>query len=90
MKQEVIEIQNLKCEGCVHSILQTLGLFPEVTEVNVDLEKAIVNISTQADNQRDKYEKALIRAGYPPVGVDNPLHRKAKSYVSCAIGRVTK
>jgi copper chaperone CopZ len=90
MKQELIEIQNLKCGGCVNSILQTMGLFPEVTDVKVDLEKSLVSISTNADDQRSKYEQALIRAGYPPVGVDNPLHRKAKSYVSCAIGRVTK
>ena len=88
MKQEIITIQNLKCAGCVNSIAQVLGIFPEITDVKVDLDEATVSISTQADDQRSKYEASLTRAGYPPVGVDNPLHRKAKSYVSCAIGRM--
>lgn len=90
MKQEVISIQNLKCGGCVNSITQVLGAFPEISDVAVDLEKATVSIATQADDQRNKYEQALTSAGYPPVGLDNPFHRKAKSYISCAIGRVTK
>lgn len=90
MKQEVIAIQNLKCEGCVHSIAQVLGAFPEIIDVKIDLEKATVSIKTEGKNQRRKYEETLTRAGYPPVGVDNPLHRKAKSYVSCAIGKMTK
>lgn len=90
MKEEVIVIQNLKCSGCVSSIAQVLGAFPEVTDVKIDLDGSIVNITTTADDQRQKYEETLIHAGYPPVGADNPLHRKAKSYVSCAIGRITQ
>jgi copper chaperone len=89
MKQETIAIQNLKCNGCINSIVQQFGLYPEVTSVHVDLETATVNIETQADDQRAKYEEILTRAGYPPVGVDNPMYRKAKSYVSCAIGRMS-
>lgn len=89
MKQEEIVIQNLKCQGCAKSIAQTLGVFPEIKEVHVDLESSVVSITTDADDQREKYEETLTSAGYPPVGADNPLHRKAKSYVSCAIGRMS-
>lgn len=89
MKQEIIYIQNLKCSGCANSIVQSLKAFPEVSDVRVDVEDACVNITTQDDTQREKYEDALIHAGYPPVGFANPLHRQAKSYVSCAIGRMS-
>jgi copper chaperone CopZ len=90
MKQEIIRVQNLKCAGCVNSIMQLLGVFPEVSDVNVDLEHADVRITTDADDQRENYEAALTRAGYPPMGEANPLHRQAKSYISCAVGRITK
>lgn len=88
MNREVIVIQNLKCNGCVNSISQMLGAFPEIAEVHISLEDATVTIDTNADGQREKYEKALAHAGYPPEGQVNSLGRKAKSYVSCAIGRI--
>lgn len=90
MKQEIIPIQNLKCQGCVNSIAQTLGRFPEITDIKISLEDSTVTILTEAENKRLDYEGALTTAGYPPAGVANPIHRKAQSYVSCAIGRVTK
>ena len=90
MKEEVITIQNLKCNGCVKSIVQMFGVFPEIKKVKVDLETATVFIQTDLDYQRPAYEAALTRAGYPPEGTANPLHRKAKSFVSCAIGKLEK
>lgn len=71
MKQEVITVQNLKCAGCVQTVAQILGLYPEISEVKVDLDTATVSITTQADDQRSKYEAALDRAGYPPVGCNS-------------------
>jgi hypothetical protein len=32
----------------------------------------------------------LSKLGYPVEGEQNPLLRKAKSYVSCAVGRINK
>lgn len=90
MNREIIVIQNLKCNGCVNSISQMLGAFPEIDHVDISLEDATVTIDTNAAGQREKYEHALTRAGYPPAGEANPLGRVAKSYVSCAIGRMTK
>ena len=89
MKQEVIDIQNLKCNGCVNSVKHLFAKFPEVKEVQVNLEEARVTLETEAEDQRGKYEDALSQAGYPPLGAANPLHRVAKSYVSCAIGRMS-
>ena len=90
MKEETIAVQTLICEGCVRSVAQVLGAFPEISDVRVDLEESTVHIDTEADDQRTKYEDTLARAGYPPVGRDNTFSTKAKSYVSCAIGKVSK
>ncbi|MBL7827631.1 MAG: heavy-metal-associated domain-containing protein [Saprospiraceae bacterium] len=89
MKEEVIVIQNLKCGGCMNTIAQILGAFPEIKDVQISLEDATVTILTEQESARPKYEEALTKAGYPPEGSDNPLHRVMKSYVSCAIGRLT-
>lgn len=86
--KETIVIQNLKCSGCAASIGKALKAFPEVETVTVDLEQAAVTIETKAAAQREQYERALTEAGYPPEGEKNPLGRKAKSFVSCAIGRM--
>lgn len=89
MKKEIIVIQNLKCGGCVKSIVHLMESFPEVSDVSVSLEDASVSFSLQEGLPVDKYRLALAEAGYPPEGDDNTLGRKAKSYVSCAIGRVS-
>jgi copper chaperone CopZ len=88
MKQEVIVIQNLKCSGCVKTIVDLMESVPEVTGVSVSPEEAEVVFSIPDDQLADKYRRALAAAGYPPEGEDNTLGRKAKSYVSCAIGRM--
>ena len=85
-----IVIQNLKCEGCAASIVKALRKFPEVTEAAVDFEKNAVDFETSSPLELEKYRDALHHAGYPPAGEENHFADKAKSYVSCAIGRVTK
>lgn len=84
-----IIIQNLKCGGCKASIVRTLQAFPEVSSVEVDLDTAEVLIESADPQGRSRYEHALTQAGYPPVGEANTTLRKAKSYVSCAVGRMS-
>ena len=86
--KEIIQIQNLKCGGCAATIAKAIKAFPEVENVAVNLDTADVSIETQDAGARAKYEAALAKAGYPPVGADNNLLRQAKSFVSCAIGRM--
>lgn len=89
MKKVEISIQNLKCGGCVKSIVHLMESFPEVSEVSVSPEDARVTFSVPEEQFAEKYRLALANAGYPPLGDDNTLSRKAKSYVSCAIGRMS-
>ncbi|MFN0035238.1 MAG: heavy-metal-associated domain-containing protein [Saprospiraceae bacterium] len=88
--KETISIQNLKCSGCEASIHKSLKAFPEVESVEVGFTDSTVHIESSISGQRHKYERALTQFGYPPQGAANPLGRKAKSYISCAIGRIAK
>jgi copper chaperone CopZ len=88
--KEVIFIQNLKCSGCANSIQKALLAQPGVTAVKVDLEKDSVTIETASPDVRAHVAEVLAHLGYPEQGDENTMIRKAKSFVSCAIGRVTK
>jgi copper chaperone len=71
-----IEIENLKCGGCEKSILKGLATMGEISDVMV----------------RDAVVNKLRSMGYPEKdslsGLDAGL-ANAKSFVSCAIGRVS-
>lgn len=85
-----IAIQNLKCGGCASTIERALRKFPEVADVAIDFEKGTVYIDTALPGNVPKFKAALRHAGYPPEGEENLFSDKAKSYLSCAIGRVVK
>lgn len=83
-----IEIQNLKCGGCANSIKKGLSKLASVASVEVNVENSLVEIeATEAVEIALKEE--LARLGYPAVGENNPLGSKAKSFVSCAVGRMS-
>lgn len=84
-----ISIENLKCHGCANTIRREIGRFPEVKEVEVSLDESSVSITYDgAEDFRDKVAKRLAKLGYPEQGTGNTTLNKAKSYVSCAIGRM--
>jgi len=83
-----IYIENLKCHGCASTIRRETGKFPEVKEVEVSLDESSVSVSHNGDEDfREKLTKRLTKLGYPEVGTNSTLN-KAKSFVSCAIGRM--
>jgi len=83
-----IKIENLKCNGCASTIRNGLLKFKEISTVNIDIENSIVEIVYDSnEGDVEKYIAKLKALGYPQVD-DNSLISKAKSYVSCAIGRV--
>ena len=90
MKTEEIKIENLKCNGCASTIKKGILKFEEVKNVDIDIENSIVKISFNGENDSvDKYKKKLSALGYPETGNNNTIS-VAKSFVSCAIGRVSK
>ena len=80
-----VQVENIKCSGCIKSIKKELKEIPGVISVGVDLEKSEVSLEGEFDE--NKVFKKLDQMGYPKVG-KNSLLKKAKSFVSCAIGRI--
>jgi len=78
-------VTNIKCGGCEKSILSSLQK-AGLRNVSVDL--AEQKVSFEGDSEAAK--KVLSKMGYPEAGSPEAksLMKKAKSYVSCAIGRM--
>lgn len=84
-----IQIENLKCGGCATTIKKGLLSLNAVKEVTVDVENSIVSIISENDDFETIKEK-LAKLGYPEVGDKNTVLHKAKSFVSCAVGRIDR
>ncbi len=84
-----LEILNLKCGGCANSIKKGLLTIEGTREVSVDLENSIVTVEVAEDAMLNLVREKLSAMGYPEVGDANTLLHKAKSFVSCANGRMT-
>ncbi|ARV08014.1 heavy metal transporter [Polaribacter sp. SA4-10] len=82
-----IQIENLKCGGCAATIKKGLLALDTITDVEVDVENSIVSISSESDVLENVREK-LSKLGYPEVGEKNTVLHKAKSFVSCAVGKM--
>ncbi len=82
-----IAVENIKCGGCMNSIKTALEKIETVSEVTIDKDTEIVTVD--ASVSRDKLVKTLSNLGYPEKGHNSLIH-KGKSYVSCAIGNITK
>lgn len=88
MQKAIINIENLKCGGCANSIVNSISKIPHVNNVEVDLENNSVIIDHEDTVEREVFISALTKLGYPEPGESTLIH-KAKSYVSCAIGRMS-
>ena len=85
-----LEIQNLKCGGCGHTIITRLNALEGVQNVAVDTDTHTVTFDTDAKNGIEGATKLLSKLGYPVNGDANSIGKKAKSFVSCAVGRLEK
>lgn len=83
-----VEIQNLKCHGCANTITTKLSKLQDVQDVVVSNETNSLTFYYENDTALLEAKKLLQSLGYPVVGEKNALTTKAKSFVSCAIGRM--
>jgi copper chaperone CopZ len=86
---KTIEIVNLKCGGCVNTVKKGLLSIEGLNEVEVDLENSKVMIPTEDEQILIKVKEKLSKMGYPELGHMNTVLHKAKSFVSCASGKIT-
>jgi len=90
MKQ-TFKVENVKCSGCANTLITKLR--DEFGEVFVDLDKFPREISLNIyDDKVEELGKALKRLGYPfssdRLGFIEITTTKAKSFISCAVGKI--
>ena len=87
-----IEVENIRCGGCANTITKKLMSIEGVNSVDVAIEQQIVTVESEDESARLAYVEALLAMGYPEKGsVEGmqALKGKAKSVISCAIGKVS-
>ena len=86
-----IQVENIKCGGCANSIKKGLMDEAGVSTVEIDIENGMVSIDGE-NLDRDAIAEHLLKMGYPESGSVEGMKAataKAKSFVSCAIGKVS-
>lgn len=84
-----IAVENIKCSGCMNSIKTALVKIANVQDVSLNKDTETISINSTSPLDRTEIVTQLAKMGYPEKG-NNNLLLKAKSFVSCAIGNLTK
>jgi copper chaperone len=85
-----ISVENIKCGGCANTIKTRINEMDFVSSVEVEIDTGMVTIDGD-ESKRNQVSAELLRLGYPESGTAEGLKAaaaKAKSFVSCAIGRI--
>jgi len=91
--QQTFEVLNVKCGGCANTLTKSLA--KNFGEVTVDLESEPRKITLDIDESKIEELKVALRGlGYPlttdELGTFDSIKASAKSFVSCAIGKMDK
>ena len=85
-----ITVENIKCGGCAGTITKRLNDLEVISDCQVDVESGMVTITGDESN-KDTVTALLLKLGYPESGTAEGLKAakaKAKSFVSCAVGKI--
>lgn len=90
MKQ-TLEVENVKCKGCANTLITSLE--EEFGEVEVDLNVQPRKITLDLEDEKKEALKLKLRALGYPLSTDELSNLQkatttAKSFVSCAIGKM--
>ena len=89
MKTAIL-VQNLKCGGCAHTISTKLSEIKNISNLNIDIGEGKISFEYANENDTFQVKEKLKALGYPSIEDDNDLLLKAKSFVSCATGKISK
>ena len=84
---------NIKCGGCAKTVNDALR--DDFGEVEVDLEQEprVVTLEIKDNEQEQLFRKKMRKLGYPmddeEIGSFTATGLKAKSFVSCAVGKMS-
>ena len=87
-----ISVENIKCGGCANTIRTRLEKLDGIDSVAVDIESGRVIVDGDGSG-RESVIARLASLGYPETGSVEGIKSataKAKSFVSCAVGRIEK
>ena len=91
VNQIQIHVENIKCGGCEKSIIKGLTSIEGLSHIVIDQEHQMVSVLAD-ESLREAVVSKLKSMGYPVHGSVSGLEAglvNAKSFVSCAIGRVS-
>ena len=92
--QKSFRVQNVKCGGCANTIKEALR--EEFGEVDVDLmqEPRVITLEIKDEEAEKSFRKKIRSLGYPmedeELGAFTKGSLKAKSFISCAIGKINE
>lgn len=87
-----ITVENIKCGGCAGTITKKLNIEFNTDSTKVNVEQGMIDINVE-DIKRNEVTKILLNLGYPETDSIHgfgSVKAKAKSFVSCAIGKMDK
>lgn len=90
MMKTSILVQNLKCGGCANTITTKLSNIANISNLQVDVEESKVSFNYLNETDAFLVKEKLKNLGYPSIEDANSLSSKAKSFVSCATGKLSK
>ncbi|PRP65923.1 heavy-metal-associated domain-containing protein [Nonlabens agnitus] len=83
-----LQLQNVKCSGCINGIAVKLLRINGVNSVQMAADGSEVTLTYDSVNDLAIAERTLIQMGYPPVGIENTISNKVMSFISCATGKI--
>lgn len=83
-----VQIQNLKCGGCKATIISELSKLNTIKNISVNIEDSTVSLEYETESELSTVKSKLSKLGYPTADENNSLLKKAKSFASCAVGRI--
>ncbi|WP_373036155.1 cation transporter [Sulfurimonas sp.] len=92
--QKSFRALNIKCGGCANTVQESLK--EDFGEVKVDLEQEprVVTLKIKDDEHEKLFRKKMRSLGYPMhdenLGAFSATGLKAKSFVSCAVGKMNQ
>lgn len=85
-----LSVENIKCGGCANTITTKLNEMDVIDSCEVDVENGLITVNGD-DSHKPAVAQLLLKLGYPESGTAEGLKAakaKAKSFVSCAVGRI--
>ena len=84
-----VHIQNMKCEGCKNALEIKLDKVNGISNVEVNIADSSVAFDYTTHNVIEGLRAELRDMGYPITGDPNSIVNKAKSIVSCVVGKMS-